>query len=192
VNDLSADRLLQLDQPSLFGRGIYLSSELSMSLPYSAAGYGWGGSILGCHLSCVALCELVDHPDLKCQAPGKYRNPAVKQKAKVEKRLYYQWQEYCSLSYVSNSTLRTRRDTTKQHSSKSMDRANIYRIHCMLFYFISFRFQVVKFWRHLRELYLCHWWYLKLKMRVGTFVSDAHMLTSLLKPYNIFSDWNMS
>ncbi|XP_033210737.1 uncharacterized protein LOC117168907 [Belonocnema kinseyi] len=50
---------------SLFGTGIYLSSELGVSLPYSPVGYGWGGSILGSDMSCVALCELIDHPRVK-------------------------------------------------------------------------------------------------------------------------------
>ncbi|XP_053985328.1 protein mono-ADP-ribosyltransferase PARP16 isoform X1 [Hylaeus volcanicus] len=50
---------------SLFGKGIYLSSELSVSLPYSPVGYGWGGSILGSEMSCIALCELINHVDVK-------------------------------------------------------------------------------------------------------------------------------
>lgn len=50
---------------SQFGKGIYLSSELGVSLPYSPVGYGWGGSLLGSEISCIALCELIDHPDMK-------------------------------------------------------------------------------------------------------------------------------
>ncbi|XP_032681818.1 G2/mitotic-specific cyclin-B-like [Odontomachus brunneus] len=50
---------------SEFGKGIYLSSELGVSLPYSPVGYGWGGSILGSEISCIALCELINHPDIK-------------------------------------------------------------------------------------------------------------------------------
>lgn len=52
-------------QNSLFGKGIYLSSELGVSLPYSPIGYGWGGSVLGSELSCVALCEFINHPTIK-------------------------------------------------------------------------------------------------------------------------------
>ncbi|PNF35496.1 Mono [ADP-ribose] polymerase PARP16 [Cryptotermes secundus] len=52
---------------SLFGHGIYLSSELSVSLPYSPMGYGWRWSTVGREMSCVALCEVVDHPDVKYQ-----------------------------------------------------------------------------------------------------------------------------
>lgn len=36
-----------------------------MSLPYSPVGYGWGGSLLGSEISCIALCELINHPDIK-------------------------------------------------------------------------------------------------------------------------------
>ncbi|XP_066584980.1 protein mono-ADP-ribosyltransferase PARP16 isoform X2 [Prorops nasuta] len=50
---------------SVFGEGIYLSSELGICLPYSPVGYGWGGSVLGSQLSCIALCELIDHPNVK-------------------------------------------------------------------------------------------------------------------------------
>ncbi|XP_028522058.1 protein mono-ADP-ribosyltransferase PARP16 isoform X2 [Apis cerana] len=50
---------------SLFGKGIYLSSELGVSLPYSPIGYGWGGSVLGSEMSCIALCELINHADVK-------------------------------------------------------------------------------------------------------------------------------
>ncbi|XP_015175960.1 PREDICTED: mono [ADP-ribose] polymerase PARP16 [Polistes dominula] len=54
---------------SLYGKGIYLSSELGVSLPYSPVGYGWGGSVLGSELSCVALCELINHPAIKKHNP---------------------------------------------------------------------------------------------------------------------------
>ena len=57
-------------QNSLFGQGIYLSSELSVSLSYSPNSYSWGRSMLGSQLSCVALCEIIDHPDVKCQEGG--------------------------------------------------------------------------------------------------------------------------
>ncbi|XP_058806367.1 protein mono-ADP-ribosyltransferase PARP16 isoform X2 [Phymastichus coffea] len=50
---------------ALFGEGIYLSNELAVSLPYSPVGYGWGGSILGSDMSCVALCEIINHPEVK-------------------------------------------------------------------------------------------------------------------------------
>ncbi|GLG99731.1 Poly [ADP-ribose] polymerase [Gryllus bimaculatus] len=66
-----------LTKNALFGRGIYLSSELSVSLPYSPMGYGWGRSLLGDQMSCVALCEMIDHPDVKCQSEGNNVNVEV-------------------------------------------------------------------------------------------------------------------
>lgn len=57
-------------QNGLFGAGIYLSSELGVSLPYSSTGGAWGNSLLGGQMSCVALCETIDHPDVKCKQPG--------------------------------------------------------------------------------------------------------------------------
>lgn len=50
-------------QNTLIGNGIYLSQELSVTLPYSHCGFGWGASCLGGHLSCVAMCEVVDAPE---------------------------------------------------------------------------------------------------------------------------------
>jgi len=49
---------------------------------------------------------------------------------------YYQWQRYCSLSYVSNlSNSKTERHTTKKHSIKSIDRANLSNsFHALLLY----------------------------------------------------------
>ncbi|XP_046398621.1 protein mono-ADP-ribosyltransferase PARP16 [Ischnura elegans] len=63
-----------MNKNSLFGKGIYLSSELTVSLPYSPSGYGWGRSIHGSELSCVAVCEIINHPDVKCQ--DKDSNPS--------------------------------------------------------------------------------------------------------------------
>ncbi|KAK0080504.1 hypothetical protein PV325_013838 [Microctonus aethiopoides] len=54
-----------MSKNGIFGTGIYLSSELGVSLRWSPVGYGWGGSMLGSEISCIALCELVNHPDVK-------------------------------------------------------------------------------------------------------------------------------
>lgn len=71
-----------LNKNSLFGSGIYLSTEMSMSLPYSPTGYGWGKSILGPSLSIVALCEVIDHPDVHYPRPETQSpEPHKKQKA---------------------------------------------------------------------------------------------------------------
>jgi len=43
-----------------------------VSLAYSPMGYGWGGSLLGSEISCIALCELIDHPDVKRGDTSKY------------------------------------------------------------------------------------------------------------------------
>ncbi|KAM8974843.1 protein mono-ADP-ribosyltransferase PARP16 [Pelodytes ibericus] len=60
-----------LNKTSLFGEGTYLTSDLSLALLYSPHGHGWSHSILGPALSCVAVCEVIDHPDVKCQAKKK-------------------------------------------------------------------------------------------------------------------------
>lgn len=58
-------------QTSLFGEGTYLTSDLSLALIYSPHGHGWQHSLLGPILSCVAVCEVIDHPDVKCQTKKK-------------------------------------------------------------------------------------------------------------------------
>lgn len=60
-----------LFQKSLFGEGTYLTSDLSLALLYSPHGLGWQRSALGSILSCVAVCEIIDHPDVKCQVKKK-------------------------------------------------------------------------------------------------------------------------
>ncbi|XP_066449002.1 protein mono-ADP-ribosyltransferase PARP16 [Eleutherodactylus coqui] len=60
-----------LNKTSLFGEGTYLTSDLSLALLYSPHGHGWPCSILGPILSCVAMCEVIDHPDVKCQVRKK-------------------------------------------------------------------------------------------------------------------------
>ncbi|XP_063375744.1 protein mono-ADP-ribosyltransferase PARP16 [Cydia amplana] len=50
-------------QSTMVGNGLYLTSELSASLPYSRGGFGWGASCIGGHISCVALCEVIDAPE---------------------------------------------------------------------------------------------------------------------------------
>ncbi|KAL3194908.1 hypothetical protein MRX96_045820 [Rhipicephalus microplus] len=59
--------LTHMNKNALFGSGTYLSSELSVSATFSPAGYGWQHSIVSPELSCVAMCEVIDHPDVKCQ-----------------------------------------------------------------------------------------------------------------------------
>lgn len=65
-------------QTSLFGEGTYLTSDLSMAFLYSPHGNGWCDSVLGPVLSCIALCEIIDHPDVKCQVKKKGNVPQIK------------------------------------------------------------------------------------------------------------------
>ena len=37
-----------------------------MCMPYSIYGSGWQSSALGKRLSCVAVCQVLDHPGVKC------------------------------------------------------------------------------------------------------------------------------
>lgn len=60
-----------LNKTSLFGEGTYLTSDLSMAVLYSPHSNGWRESLLGSLLSCVAMCEVIDHPDVKCQVKRK-------------------------------------------------------------------------------------------------------------------------
>lgn len=50
-----------LCKQAMFGEGIYLSSELLVSMPYSPAGGAWRLSGLGTQLSCMAVCEFIEH-----------------------------------------------------------------------------------------------------------------------------------
>ncbi|XP_031769199.2 protein mono-ADP-ribosyltransferase PARP16 isoform X2 [Galleria mellonella] len=52
-----------LNKNTLLGNGVYLSPELNTSLPFSHGGFGWGASCIGGHLSCVAMCEIIDAPE---------------------------------------------------------------------------------------------------------------------------------
>ena len=55
---------------SLFGEGTYLSSDINVSILYSKFGDGWAHSELGKKLSCIAVCEVIDHPDVKRAVEG--------------------------------------------------------------------------------------------------------------------------
>ncbi|UJR15314.1 hypothetical protein I4U23_002266 [Adineta vaga] len=56
-----------MNKLSLFGSGTYFSLEPSVSLHYSPFASVWANSLLGKRLSCLLLCEIIDHPDhVKC------------------------------------------------------------------------------------------------------------------------------
>lgn len=56
-----------MNKVSVFGEGTYLSSELSVSLMYSQAAEASRHSLIGTKLSCVAVCQMIDDPSVKCQ-----------------------------------------------------------------------------------------------------------------------------
>jgi len=60
-------------QNSLFGEGIYLSSDLGVCLAYSSRGEGWKHSAIGPSLSCIALAQVKHHPSVKIHTkdPGR-------------------------------------------------------------------------------------------------------------------------
>nr|XP_020838897.1 mono [ADP-ribose] polymerase PARP16 isoform X3 [Phascolarctos cinereus]XP_020838904.1 mono [ADP-ribose] polymerase PARP16 isoform X3 [Phascolarctos cinereus]XP_020838911.1 mono [ADP-ribose] polymerase PARP16 isoform X3 [Phascolarctos cinereus]XP_020838921.1 mono [ADP-ribose] polymerase PARP16 isoform X3 [Phascolarctos cinereus]XP_020838930.1 mono [ADP-ribose] polymerase PARP16 isoform X3 [Phascolarctos cinereus] len=73
-----------LNKTSLFGEGTYLTSDLSLALLYSPHGMGWQHSLLGPILSCVALCEIIDHPDVKCQTKKKDSEEIDRKRARAK------------------------------------------------------------------------------------------------------------
>ncbi|KAM6306765.1 LOW QUALITY PROTEIN: protein mono-ADP-ribosyltransferase PARP16-like [Podargus strigoides] len=73
-----------LNRTSLFGEGTYLTSDLSLALLYSPHGLGWQQSTLGSILSCVAVCEIIDHPDVKCQVKKKDSEEIDRKRARVK------------------------------------------------------------------------------------------------------------
>uniref|UniRef100_A0A8C5UC85 Poly [ADP-ribose] polymerase n=1 Tax=Malurus cyaneus samueli TaxID=2593467 RepID=A0A8C5UC85_9PASS len=73
-----------LNRTSLFGEGTYLTSDLSLALLYSPHGLGWQRSALGSILSCVAFCEIIDHPDVKCQVKKKDSEQIDRKRARVK------------------------------------------------------------------------------------------------------------
>ncbi|XP_027267138.1 protein mono-ADP-ribosyltransferase PARP16 isoform X2 [Cricetulus griseus] len=73
-----------LNKTSLFGEGTYLTSDLSLALIYSPHGHGWQHSLLGPILSCVAVCEVIDHPDVKCQTKKKDSKEIDRNRARIK------------------------------------------------------------------------------------------------------------
>jgi len=67
---------------------------------------------------------------------------------------YYQWHKYCSLSHVSILfSLRTGKKYDKKHFINSIDTANFYGTHLVIFCCISFRSQVMKVWKNESNTY---------------------------------------
>ncbi|KAF3688694.1 Mono [ADP-ribose] polymerase PARP16 [Channa argus] len=73
-----------LNKNSVFGEGTYLTSDLSMAVLYSPHSSGWQESLLGPLLSCVALCEVIDHVDVKCQVKKKDSEGIDRQRSRAK------------------------------------------------------------------------------------------------------------
>ena len=75
--------LFPLEQNALFGEGIYLSEDLAITMPYTISGKIWKNSIFGQKLSCVAVCEILDHPGVKCQVQDSKSSTQLRQRARA-------------------------------------------------------------------------------------------------------------
>lgn len=47
----------------MLGNGVHLLPEVNTTMPFSHGGFGWGASCIGGHLSCIAMCEVIDAPE---------------------------------------------------------------------------------------------------------------------------------
>eukprot|EP00040_Diaphanoeca_grandis_P000371 m.15237 g.15237 ORF g.15237 m.15237 type:complete len:390 (+) comp10492_c0_seq1:38-1207(+) len=56
--------LNQFNKTALYGEGTYFSSDLSVCMGFCAAGKSWDKSELGPRVTCVAVCDVVKHPDV--------------------------------------------------------------------------------------------------------------------------------
>lgn len=63
---------ISLNKRSLFGFGTYLSSKLSTAIEFSPFSNNFYANtrkgLLGRRLSCVALCEVISHPDVEAKS----------------------------------------------------------------------------------------------------------------------------
>jgi len=76
----------------LYGEGIYLSEDLAVTMPYVSGGTIWKHSKLGHQVSCVAVCEILDHPGVKCQIE-------TPDKSKAKNKLYAKNSEMGEVPY---------------------------------------------------------------------------------------------
>ncbi|XP_050343831.1 protein mono-ADP-ribosyltransferase PARP16 isoform X3 [Nymphalis io] len=120
-----------LSKTTLMGSGLYLSPELSVSLPYSHSGFGWGASCIGGHLSCVALCEVVDAPEgINYQKPvtneGDSAYAEEKNKMTIEQNLGSRLVHYvvtnCDLIKVRYLLVYAKQPTSMRFSTSSSNR----------------------------------------------------------------------
>ncbi|KAK3609199.1 hypothetical protein CHS0354_003179 [Potamilus streckersoni] len=161
-----------MNKVSVFGEGTYLSSELSVSLNYSPMGLGWDQSLLGNKLSCVAVCEMIDDPAVKCQQKLASENRGVKSGKSRANAGNSEGGEVPEKYYVvqNNDVIRVKYLLVYAHKSpvkrsdKSLHTAWLQEHRfavMMVVYFLilciigmissdSFQQQVKKFWRQLR------------------------------------------
>lgn len=69
--------LSTLSKRDIYGTGTYLASDFTTALLYSQSGSGWGGSLIGSGLSCMVLCEIVEHPDVIYEKPDAVTSKAA-------------------------------------------------------------------------------------------------------------------
>ncbi|XP_074650599.1 protein mono-ADP-ribosyltransferase PARP16-like [Tubulanus polymorphus] len=144
---------------ALFGEGIYLSSELTVTMPYCPTGHGWEHSVLGDKLSCVAVCETIDHPSVKCQSADK---DGVQQKSRTrikdslggdipEKYYVVQNNELLRVKYVLVYAERTKRSY----------RSSWWYQHRQMILVLSYAIMllaVALFYNQNSKAYLRRWW----------------------------------
>ncbi|CAF0812418.1 unnamed protein product [Brachionus calyciflorus] len=95
--------LSHLNKNSLFGEGTYLSQEPSMSLHYSPSCKTWSNSLIGHRMSCLLVCETINHPQhvkIGVNENAKVEEKSGKAKNIPEKYLIVKNNEYVRVRYV--------------------------------------------------------------------------------------------
>lgn len=109
-----------LNKNSLFGKGTYLSTELNVCMNFSPTGEGWSHSVLGDRLSCVAVCEIVEHPDVRSHSRTQDPNKPnfLGRSSRVPEKYYIvQNDELIRVKYLLVYTERTRTVAVKSMST---------------------------------------------------------------------------
>ncbi|XP_054159652.1 SKI family transcriptional corepressor 1 homolog-B-like [Oppia nitens] len=57
-----------LNKRDLYGSGTYITSRISVAIQFCPFVFGWNKSSLGKELSCLAVCQVIKHPDLMSQS----------------------------------------------------------------------------------------------------------------------------
>lgn len=65
--------IYSLNKRSMLGIGTYFSSKIEVAILFSPFGANnFKGSRLGKKLSCVAMCEIIDHPDIEAKSNNRF------------------------------------------------------------------------------------------------------------------------